>query len=149
MSPPGAVSDGSRRTSGPLIGEAAKRVQRCETFRVGIGRGEGGGEEIFSDAHLLYASVVWLAHHAIFGHAWAGQASPSALKVGIVDLDRALKESRAGKQALATLKQFRDKARQGDQRQETTEGCEGRDTARPADRIDQSEHGPQRYRQAR
>ena len=58
---------------------------------------------------VLYASVVWLAHHAIFGHAWAGQASPSALKVGIVDLDRALKESVSGKQALATLKQFRDK----------------------------------------
>src|ERR671925_646846 len=58
---------------------------------------------------LLYASLVWLAHHAILGHAWAGQASPSALKVGIVDLDRALKESASGKQALAQLKQFRDK----------------------------------------
>ena len=58
---------------------------------------------------VLYASVLWLAHHALLGHAWAGQASPSALKVGIVDLDRALKESASGKQALATLKQFRDK----------------------------------------
>lgn len=59
---------------------------------------------------LLYASFVWMAHHVILGHAWAGQASPSALKVGIVDLDRALKESTSGKQALSTLKQFRDKA---------------------------------------
>jgi len=58
---------------------------------------------------VLYASFVWLAQHAILGHAWAGQASPSALRVGIVDLDRALKESTSGKQALATLKQFRDK----------------------------------------
>jgi outer membrane protein len=58
---------------------------------------------------LLYAGLVWLAHHMILGYAWAGQASPSALKVGIVDLDRALKESTSGKQALATLKQFRDK----------------------------------------
>ena len=58
---------------------------------------------------LLYASFVWLAHHTILGHAWAGQASPSALKVGIVDLDRALKESASGRQALASLKQFRDK----------------------------------------
>ena len=58
---------------------------------------------------VLYASFVWLAQHAILGHAWAGQASPSALRVGIVDLDRALKESTSGKQALAALKQFRDK----------------------------------------
>jgi outer membrane protein len=58
---------------------------------------------------MLYASFVWIAHSAILGHAWAGQASPSALRVGIVDLDRALKESTSGKQALATLKQFRDK----------------------------------------
>jgi outer membrane protein len=58
---------------------------------------------------LLYAGLVWLAHHMVLGHAWAGQASPSALKVGIVDLDRALKESASGKQALGTLKQFRDK----------------------------------------
>jgi Skp family chaperone for outer membrane proteins len=58
---------------------------------------------------ILYVSFVWLAHHAIVSHAWAGQASPSALKVGIVDLDRALKESTSGKQALAQLKQFRDK----------------------------------------
>jgi outer membrane protein len=58
---------------------------------------------------LLYACLVWLAHDTILGDAWAGQASPSALKVGIVDLDRALKESTSGKQALGTLKQFRDK----------------------------------------
>jgi outer membrane protein len=58
---------------------------------------------------MLYASFVWMAHHAILGHAWAGQASPSVLKVGIVDLDRALKESASGKQALAQLNQFRDK----------------------------------------
>jgi Skp family chaperone for outer membrane proteins len=58
---------------------------------------------------LFYTGLVWLAHHTILGYAWAGQASPSALKVGIVDLDRALKESASGKQALATLKQFRDK----------------------------------------
>jgi outer membrane protein len=58
---------------------------------------------------VLYASFVWVAQHAILGHAWAGQASPSALRVGIVDLDRALKESTSGKQALGTLKQFRDK----------------------------------------
>jgi outer membrane protein len=58
---------------------------------------------------VLYASLIWVAHHVIVGHAWAGQASPSALKVGIVDLDRALKESASGKQALASLKQFRDK----------------------------------------
>jgi outer membrane protein len=58
---------------------------------------------------LVYAGLVWLAHDAIHDRAWAGQASPSALKVGIVDLDRALKESAAGKQALASLKQFRDK----------------------------------------
>ena len=58
---------------------------------------------------VLYAGLVWLAHHLLLGHAWAGQASPSALKVGIVDLDRALKESSSGKQALAQLKQFRDK----------------------------------------
>lgn len=58
---------------------------------------------------LVYAGLVWLAHEAIHDRAWAGQASPSALKVGIVDLDRALKESAAGKQALASLKQFRDK----------------------------------------
>ena len=58
---------------------------------------------------LLYASLMCLAHYALLSHVWAGQASPSALKVGIVDLDRALKESASGKQALATLKQFRDK----------------------------------------
>jgi outer membrane protein len=50
-----------------------------------------------------------LAQLAIVGQGWAGQASSAALKVGIVDLDRALKESAAGKQALGTLKQFRDK----------------------------------------
>jgi outer membrane protein len=58
---------------------------------------------------LLYMGLAGLAYHTIPDHAWAGQASPSALKVGIVDLDRALKESASGKQALATLKQFRDK----------------------------------------
>jgi outer membrane protein len=58
---------------------------------------------------LLYTSLVWLTSYTIPGNAWAGQASPSALKVGIVDLDRALKESASGKQALSTLKQFRDK----------------------------------------
>jgi Skp family chaperone for outer membrane proteins len=58
---------------------------------------------------VLYAGLMWLAHHMILGYAWAGQAAPSVLKVGIVDLDRALKESTSGKQALATLKQFRDK----------------------------------------
>jgi outer membrane protein len=58
---------------------------------------------------ILCASFVWIAQHAILGHAWSGQASPSALRVGIVDLDRALKESTSGKQALSTLKQFRDK----------------------------------------
>jgi len=45
----------------------------------------------------------------VVGEAWAGQATSAALKMGIVDLDRALKESAQGKQALATLKQFRDK----------------------------------------
>jgi outer membrane protein len=58
---------------------------------------------------LLYACLVCLAHDTILGDASAGQASSSALRVGIVDLDRALKESTSGKQALATLKQFRDK----------------------------------------
>jgi outer membrane protein len=58
---------------------------------------------------LVYAGLMWLAHDATPDRAWAGQASSSALKVGIVDLDRALKESAAGKQALGTLKQFRDK----------------------------------------
>jgi outer membrane protein len=58
---------------------------------------------------LLYTGLVGLAYTTTLDHAWAGQASPSALKVGIVDLDRALKESSSGKQALATLKQFRDK----------------------------------------
>ena len=58
---------------------------------------------------VIYAGLVWLAYYAMLDRAWAGQASPSALRVGIVDLDRALKESTAGKHALATLKQFRDK----------------------------------------
>lgn len=58
---------------------------------------------------LVYMGLVWLAHPLMSGSAWAGQASPSALRVGIVDLDRALKESTAGKQALGTLKTFRDK----------------------------------------
>jgi outer membrane protein len=58
---------------------------------------------------LLYAGLVGLAANTLLNHAWGGQASPSALKVGIVDLDRALKESASGKQAMGTLKQFRDK----------------------------------------
>ncbi|HSF29746.1 MAG TPA: OmpH family outer membrane protein [Candidatus Tectomicrobia bacterium] len=58
---------------------------------------------------LLYTGLVGLASATIWDHAWAGQASSSALRVGIVDLDRALKESASGKQAMATLKQFRDK----------------------------------------
>jgi Skp family chaperone for outer membrane proteins len=58
---------------------------------------------------LLYTGLVGLAYTTILDHAWAGQAASSALRVGIVDLDRALKESTSGKQALATLKQFRDK----------------------------------------
>jgi outer membrane protein len=58
---------------------------------------------------LVYASVMGLACPMVLKNTWAGQASPSALRVGIVDLDKALKESSAGKQALATLKQFRDK----------------------------------------
>jgi outer membrane protein len=58
---------------------------------------------------LFCAGFVWLAQHAISHSAWAAQATTSPLKMGIVDLDRALKESTAGKQALQTLKQFRDK----------------------------------------
>jgi outer membrane protein len=58
---------------------------------------------------LFYMGLVYLAHPLVFGSAWAGQASSSTLRVGIVDLDRALKESSSGKQALSTLKQFRDK----------------------------------------
>jgi len=58
---------------------------------------------------LLYACFLWLAYDTVLSYASAGQASSSALKVGIVDLDRALKESSSGKQALGTLKQFRDK----------------------------------------
>jgi outer membrane protein len=58
---------------------------------------------------LFYTGLMLLTQLAIIGHVWAGQATPSALKVGIVDLDRALKESSAGKQALGTLKQYRDK----------------------------------------
>jgi outer membrane protein len=58
---------------------------------------------------LIYMGLVSLAHPMLFGSVWAGQASSSALRVGIVDLDRALKESTSGKQALSTLKQFRDK----------------------------------------
>jgi outer membrane protein len=45
----------------------------------------------------------------MLGEVWAGQATSTSLKMGIVDLDRALKESAQGKQAMATLKQFRDK----------------------------------------
>jgi outer membrane protein len=58
---------------------------------------------------LFCTGLLWLAQHAISDSAWAAQATMSALKMGIVDLDRALKESAAGKQALQTLKQFRDK----------------------------------------
>lgn len=58
---------------------------------------------------LFCTGLLWLAQHAISDSAWAAQATTSALKMGIVDLDRALKESVAGKQALQTLKQFRDK----------------------------------------
>jgi outer membrane protein len=58
---------------------------------------------------LFCTGLLWLAQHAIGDSAWAGQATTSPLKMGIVDLDRALKESTAGKQALQTLKQFRDK----------------------------------------
>lgn len=57
---------------------------------------------------LFVGSLVGLAPHLLLGEAWAGQAAAS-LKMGIVDLDRALKESAQGKQALQTLKQFRDK----------------------------------------
>lgn len=58
---------------------------------------------------LFCTGLLWLAQDAISDSAWAAQATTSALKMGIVDLDRALKESTAGKQALQTLKQFRDK----------------------------------------
>ena len=58
---------------------------------------------------VLCTGLLVAAHFACIDTAWAGQAA-STLKVGIVDLDRALKESTAGKQALQTLKQFRDKA---------------------------------------
>jgi Skp family chaperone for outer membrane proteins len=58
---------------------------------------------------VLFTGLVGWAYTTILDHAWAGQASPAALKVGIVDLDRALKESGPGKQALGTLKQFRDR----------------------------------------
>jgi outer membrane protein len=53
--------------------------------------------------------LMLLTQVATIERVWTGQASSAALKVGIVDLDRALKESSAGKQALGTLKQFRDK----------------------------------------
>ncbi len=58
---------------------------------------------------VFLGSLVGWAQHLVVGEAWAGQATSTALKMGIVDLDRALKESAQGKQALATLKQFRDK----------------------------------------
>ncbi|HXH12839.1 MAG TPA: OmpH family outer membrane protein [Alphaproteobacteria bacterium] len=58
---------------------------------------------------VFWGSLVGWAQHLVVGEAWAGQATSTALKMGIVDLDRALKESAQGKQALATLKQFRDK----------------------------------------
>jgi outer membrane protein len=51
--------------------------------------------------------LLLLGPWAVVSSVWAGQAL--TLKVGIVDLDRSLKESDAGKQALQTLKQFRDK----------------------------------------
>lgn len=56
---------------------------------------------------VFWGSLLGLAPSFLMGEAWAGQAT--SLKMGIVDLDRALKESAQGKQALATLKQFRDK----------------------------------------
>ena len=56
---------------------------------------------------LVGIGLLMLVQGTVVSSAWAGQAP--ALKVGIVDLDRALKESVAGKQALQTLKQFRDK----------------------------------------
>lgn len=58
---------------------------------------------------VFLGSLVGWAQHLVVGEAWAGQAPSTTLKMGIVDLDRALKESAQGKQALATLKQFRDK----------------------------------------
>lgn len=58
---------------------------------------------------VFWGSLVGWAQYLAMGEAWAGQATSTALKMGIVDLDRALKESAQGKQALATLKQFRDK----------------------------------------
>ncbi len=56
---------------------------------------------------VLCVGLLLVSHSAFIGTTWAGQ--PSVLKVGIVDLDRALKESASGKQALQTLTQFRDK----------------------------------------
>jgi outer membrane protein len=58
---------------------------------------------------LIWGSLAGLTSPLIMGEAWAGQAAAVSLKMGIVDLDRALKESAQGKQALQTLKQFRDK----------------------------------------
>lgn len=55
----------------------------------------------------VWMGLLLLGQCAVVSSLWAGQAP--ALKVGIVDLDRSLKESVAGKQALQTLKQFRDK----------------------------------------
>jgi outer membrane protein len=57
---------------------------------------------------FLGLTLLWLAHSASLTSAWAGQAAALPLKVGIVDLDRALKESASGKQALQSLKKFRD-----------------------------------------
>jgi len=57
---------------------------------------------------LLGMTLIWLAHSESITRAWAGQAAALPLKVGIVDLDRALKESASGKQALQSLKKFRD-----------------------------------------
>ena len=58
---------------------------------------------------VLCVGFLFASHAALIGITWGGQATPGSLKVGIVDLDRALKESVAGKQALQTLTQFRDK----------------------------------------
>lgn len=57
---------------------------------------------------LFNISLISLVHGALLSSAWAAQAIVPGLKVGIVDLDRALKDSTAGKQALETLKKFRD-----------------------------------------
>ena len=60
---------------------------------------------------LLSITLISLACGEICSGAWAAQATAPALKVGIVDLGRILKESAAGKQAFQTLKQFEEKVR--------------------------------------